>query len=87
MSILDFLNENGEYVQQIKSYLESQGLSPAWSSAAAGLYLLLHAYGLGPTITSIYRSPEKQAEMLAAWNHGDRKGLAYKPAVKSDHSH
>jgi hypothetical protein len=53
----------------------------------AGLYLLLHAYGMRPVITSIYRSPEKQAAMRQAWLSGNRTGLRYLPAKNSDHCH
>jgi hypothetical protein len=74
------------YVNSWANYLKSQGLASQVSDAAAKLYLLLYLYGLGPTITSVYRSEQHQAELLARWNAGDRAGLVYKPAIHSDHS-
>lgn len=39
-----------------------------------------------PDITSGYRSPQRQAELLARWNRGERFGLRAKPAVRSWHT-
>lgn len=44
------------------------------------------APGLSIRVTSGYRSPEKQAALLARWNSGDRRGLVARPAARSSHS-
>ncbi len=82
-----------QYLQSIKptvdtwaKYLVTQGLSRVWADRAAALYLLLNAYGLRPVLTSIYRSPEKQAAMRAAYLAGNKQGLRYLPAKNSDHT-
>lgn len=56
----------------------------AWRAAQLIVYCSL--VGLNPIVTSGFRSPEYQAQLLARWNAGDRRGLRYKPALKSDHS-
>jgi hypothetical protein len=88
--MLDFsqyLSSISSTVDQWAKYLVTQGLSKAWADRAASLYLLLHAYGLRPVLTSIYRSPEKQAAMRAAYLAGNKQGLRYLPAKNSDHTH
>jgi hypothetical protein len=40
-----------------------------------------------PDITSGYRSPERQAELQARWDRGDRRGLRARPASRSWHMH
>lgn len=42
-------------------------------------------YGSYPEIVSGYRSPERQLELIDAWNAGDRFGLIARPASKSWH--
>jgi len=42
--------------------------------------------GIGVTITSWYRSPEKQALLRARWDQGDRVGLLVRPALFSSHT-
>lgn len=44
------------------------------------------APGLSLRVVSGYRSPKRQAQLLASWNAGDRRGLVAKPAVRSAHS-
>lgn len=44
------------------------------------------APGLSLRVTSGYRSPEHQAELLARWVSGDRRGLIARPAARSKHS-
>lgn len=39
-----------------------------------------------PDITSGYRSPERQAQLLRQWERGDRWGLRAKPACRSYHT-
>lgn len=44
------------------------------------------APGLSIRVVSGFRSPQRQAQLLARWNAGDRRGLVAKPAVRSAHS-
>ena len=44
------------------------------------------APGLSLAVVSGYRSPERQAELLARWVSGDRRGLVARPAARSSHS-
>lgn len=83
---MNYLELIAPYVPQWSKHFINQGMSADWSNAAAKLYLLLYVYGLRPVITSIYRSPEKQAAMRAAYLAGNRQGLRYLPAIKSDHT-
>ena len=39
-----------------------------------------------PSITSAYRSPERQRELRALWDSGRRAGLAARPALNSAHT-
>lgn len=41
---------------------------------------------LSLSVVSGYRSPTRQAQLLARWNAGDRRGLVVKPAARSKHS-
>lgn len=55
----------------------------AWATAVLAYYG--YTFPDRPDITSGYRSPEKQSELLAAWERGDREGLRAKPAERSWH--
>ena len=61
------------------------GLDSRFSRDIAIFFLYLSVYGLSPVITSAFRSPEKQKELLQRWNAGD-PSIVVKPAVSSLHS-
>jgi hypothetical protein len=61
------------------------GLDSRFSRDVAIFYLYLAQYGLSPVITSAFRSPEKQKELMRRWNAGD-PSIVVKPAVNSLHS-
>ncbi len=76
-----------EWVEQAKDYFGSTwGIDITFAGQVALFYLYLTAYGLSPRITSGYRDPAHQAELLRRWNAGDRAGLKFKPAASSDHT-
>ena len=64
--------------------IEQWGLERNFAGNVALFYLYLHHYGLSPSITSGWRSPAKQKELLDRWNNGD-PSIVYKPATKSKH--
>lgn len=73
------------WLRQMQVYLTSTwGLDESFAAKAALLYLYLHYYGLSPVITSGWRSPEKQKELLARYQSGD-PSVIVKPALKSLH--
>lgn len=65
-------------------FLSLWGLASSFAPQVALLYLYLHWYRLSPTITSGYRSPAKQAELLRRYYAGD-PSIVYKPARNSKH--
>lgn len=66
--------------------ISSWGLDSTFATSAAQLILYLYAYGLQPTVTSGFRSPEHQAELMRRWESGDAS-IIVKPAVSSKHSY
>lgn len=73
------------WLSQMSRYLTSAwGLDGTFSTRVALLYLYFHYYGLSPVITSGWRSPEKQSELLARYQAGDTS-IIVKPALKSLH--
>lgn len=73
------------WLQNAAAYLVTAwGLDTAFASSAALLYLYLSVYGLSPKITSGWRSPEKQQELMNRYLRGDPSVVA-KPALKSLH--
>lgn len=78
-------SEYDVWVSNAEAVLREQyGLSSDFSSSAALLILFLTVYGLNPVVTSGWRSPEKQAELLTRYNAGD-PSVRYKPAERSKH--
>lgn len=61
------------------------GLDKAFSLLVAVFYAYLVQYGLNPKITSGFRSPAKQAELLQRYQAGDNS-IVVKPAANSKHS-
>jgi len=73
------------WLRQVAVNLATQwGLDQSFASKAALLLAYLYHYKLRPTITSGWRSPEKQTELMARYNAGDPSIVA-KPALKSRH--
>lgn len=67
-----------------KTLQEHWGLDKAFSSNVALLFLYFVKYGLSPVITSGWRSPEKQEELMLRYKAGD-PSIRYKPAENSKH--
>jgi len=68
-------------------YLVSDwGLNRAFAAKIYACLYNWYVYGYNFTITSGFRDPEKQLDLLKRWNSGDRRGLAAKPAKNSKHS-
>ena len=63
------------------------GLNPDFARKVAVLYLAQLVLGLNPRITSGFRDPEKQAQMRARWDSGDRAGLRARPANPDTSKH
>src|SRR5690606_12892086 len=78
----------GGWPAQAAPYFESVwGISPALSLKFAILYAALSLLGLKPRITSGFRDPEKQRELLRRWNAGERAGFIGKPASPDGSRH
>lgn len=74
------------WISEMAKYLRAQwGLDDAFSEKVALFYLYLAQYGLSPVITSGFRSAEKQKELAARYQAGDRS-VVVKPAENSKHS-
>ena len=74
-----------EWLKRFAVYLiEQWGLDSNFASDVALFYLYLHHYGLSPNITSGWRSPDKQNELLQRYLAGD-PSVIYKPAKNSKH--
>lgn len=76
-----------KWLSDFADFLHSQwGLNKSFAASAALLFLYLHYYGLNPVVTSGFRSPAKQEELLRRWEAGDPT-IKYKPATNSKHMH
>lgn len=74
-----------EWLSQVKNYLVSTwGLDKSFAEMVAPFIYYLYYYRLSPVITSGYRDPAKQQELLERYNAGDTSVVA-KPAVNSKH--
>lgn len=74
-----------EWLNDMSRYLQLQwGLAASFSTTVALFLLYLYYYGLNPVITSGWRSPAKQADLLRRYQAGD-PGVVAKPAVNSLH--
>ena len=61
------------------------GLDKSFAEKVALFFLYLKQYGLNPQITSGYRSPEYQRDLIARYNSGD-SSIVVKPAENSKHT-
>ena len=76
-----------QYLKTLKNYLvDTWELDPDFAEKAAQLVYYCLAYRLRPEITSGYRSPERQAELVAAWNSGNPNVHTPLPPGKSLHN-
>lgn len=77
----------GNWVTMAVTYFaQNYGLDPELAPKVAMLYLALYAAKLNPRVTSGWRDPKKQDALRAAWDRGERTGLAVRPAQTSQHS-
>lgn len=65
---------------------KSYGLASDFAARVAELLAYLDSGGLRPTITSGFRDPSHQKDLIAKWDRGDHSGLRVRPAVDSLHS-
>lgn len=76
----DLYERWGEYLVSV------WGLDPRFARyVAAAQTWIQQTGGTAVTITSGYRSPRKQNELIRRWEAGDRDGLVTKPATRSWH--
>lgn len=61
-------------------FVKEWGLNADFALKVSVLYLALSVMGLKPRVTSGFRDPKKQKELIARWNAGDRAGFIGKPA-------
>ncbi|MYI68708.1 MAG: M15 family metallopeptidase [Boseongicola sp. SB0673_bin_14] len=62
------------------------GLDYRFAFIVSAVQAALETYGFEPvTITSGYRSPERQRQLQAAWDANNRTGLVARPATRSWH--
>lgn len=74
-----------QWQEQTAKALQNQwGLDKSFSLLVALFYAYLVYYSLSPKITSGFRSPDKQAELLQRYEAGD-PSIVYKPAANSKH--
>jgi hypothetical protein len=79
--------EIDSYVDQWSNYLsEKWGVDRQFSVSAATVFIYCSLYGLRPVITSGYRSPERQAELVAAEKAGNPNVHTPLPPGKSLHN-
>lgn len=83
MAVLD--KEVKSWVKEAAKYFVSVwGLDGDFSQKVALFFLYLSSYGLRPVVTSGFRDPAKQKELLKRYNAGD-PSVRYKPAENSKH--
>lgn len=74
-----------EWLAQTKQTLiKGWGLDKSFADLAALFLGYLFMYNLSPRITSGWRSPQKQADLLSRYEAGD-PSIVYKPATNSKH--
>jgi hypothetical protein len=66
---------------------EYYGVNHAFGRQLAYLVLYCYDAGVDFDITSAWRDPGHQKDLQRAWDRGDRKGLAARPADQSKHCH
>lgn len=77
-----------DFLKQYLNYLEKVfGLNTELAKKVSVFILYNYFYGNSvKSITSGFRDPKKQADLLKDWNEGRRAGLVAKPAVNSKHT-
>lgn len=77
----------GNWASQMVKWLTHEwGLNRTLAERVTVMLLYASLYGFTWRITSGFRSPKRQQELLDRWNRGDRRGIVTKPAVNSKHS-
>lgn len=67
--IADVKKWAGSWPDQAKPwFIDTWGLSPTFAIKAALLYLILTVMGLKPKVTSGFRDPKKQRELIKQWD-------------------
>lgn len=75
-----------EWLGAVQRYLiDTWGLDVVFAYDSARLLAYFLVYELNPVVTSGFRSPAKQQELLRRWEAGD-PSVVVKPAVNSKHS-
>ena len=75
-----------EWLDEMAKFLKmSWGLSGTFAAQVALLYGYFWFYGLSPKITSGFRDPVHQKNLIKQWDSGNRTGLAVRPATDSLH--
>lgn len=78
----------GNWPKEAAKYFEQVwGLDSTFAVKAAILYAALHFAGLKPRITSGFRDPDKQRDLIRRWNAGERAGFIGKPASPDTSRH
>jgi len=73
--------------QAVPYFVKDWGLNADFAAKVAVLYLCLAVFGLNPRVTSGFRDPKKQKELVARWNAGNRSGFIGKPASPDTSRH
>lgn len=85
MAVSDLSKEVKDWIKKAANYFhDTWGLDKSFSEKVSLFFLYLSQYGLSPVVTSGFRSPEKQAELLRRYKAGDPT-IRYKPAENSLH--
>jgi len=75
------------WLDSVEAYLDEKwGLNADFAIKLSMLLLYSSFFGNSWDVISGFRDPEKQKNMRARWDAGDRSGLAYRPALTSKHS-
>lgn len=75
-----------EWLDEMAKFLKiSWGLSGTFAAQVALLYGYFWFYGLSPKITSGFRDPVHQQNLIEQWDSGNRTGLKVRPAIDSLH--
>lgn len=80
--------ELGQLIQSVVRHLQSYGrVRPDLAIILGAAQAVLSCAGVPILqVTSAYRSPQRQAQLRAQWDRGDRTGLVVRPALSSSHT-